>query len=404
MLQVKIIGIGPGNPELLTISAKKAIAECTVLIGDKRMLAAFATAEKKVYDTINTRQIVEIIKTLDEAKDLVGILVSGDLGFFSLTKTIADKLTNCKIERFCGISSLVYFAQAIKMSWDDAKIISMHGRNNNLVAAVFQNKKVFSLTGGENSANNLCLQLCAHGLGQVKVYVGEKLSYPDEKITIGTAEEISKLTFPSLSVMMLLNEEAKCIANRIHGLADDLFIRSKVPMTKQEVRSISLSKLLPAAEDNIFDIGAGTGSVSIELALQAKNGKVWAFEKNPLAVELLEKNKARFGVENLEIVAGEASEAIKNMPAPNCVFIGGSGGNLKSMLDTIYNKNPYARIVMNAITIETIAEISEYYRQNNDYEVEIVNVFVARSKKLGSYNLMMAQNPVYVVSAMKKEV
>lgn len=403
MLKVNIVGIGPGNPELLTAAARQAIAESNILIGDKRMLSSFADASKKTYDTIKTSAIVEIAAQADPEKDVLAVLVSGDVGFFSLAKTISGKLPDCECVRYCGISSLVYFASKLNMSWDDAKIVSMHGRRQNLVAAVAQNKKVFSLTGGEHSPQMLCSKLCDHGLGNVKVYVGENLSYPEEKLTEGTAEEISKLDFPSLSVMMILNDDASGFEPVVHGLADELFMRSKVPMTKQEVRSVSMSKLMPKATDIIYDIGAGTGSCSIELALLARQGKVWAFERNPVAVELLGKNKELFGVENLEVIAGEALENIKDMPAPDCVFVGGSGGDLCQMLDIIYAKNSSCRIVINAITVETLAEVAAYYKEHNDYTLEIVNVFVARGKHLGNYNLMMAQNPVYVMTALKKE-
>ena len=402
-LRVNIVGIGPGNPDLLTGEARQAIAASNILLGDKRMLSAFADSSKTVYDTIKTSAIAEVAAKADPAKDVLAVLVSGDVGFFSLAKTISGKLPDCDCVRYCGISSLVYFASKLQLSWDDAKIVSMHGRDQNLVAAVAQNKKVFSLTGGDHSPQALCKQLCEHGLGQVLVYVGENLSYPEEKITQGTAEEISALSFPSLSVMMLLNDEANCFEPTVHGLADDLFMRSKVPMTKQEVRSVSMSKLMPKATDVIYDIGAGTGSCSVELALIAKQGKVWAFERNPVAVELLGKNKELFGLTNLDVIAGEALENIKTMPAPDCVFVGGSGGDLCEMLDVIYAKNSKCRIVINAITVETLAQVAAYYKEHPDYSLEIVNVFVARSKKLGSYNLMMAQNPVYVMTALKKE-
>lgn len=402
-LRVNIVGIGPGNPDLLTGEARQAIAASNILLGDKRMLSAFADGSKTVYDTIKTSAIAEVAAKADPAKDVLAVLVSGDVGFFSLAKTISGKLPDCECVRYCGISSLVYFASKLQLSWDDAKIVSMHGRDQNLVAAVAQNKKVFSLTGGDHSPQALCKQLCEHGLGQVLVYVGENLSYPEEKITQGTAEEISALSFPSLSVMMLLNDEANCFEPTVHGLADDLFMRSKVPMTKQEVRSVSMSKLMPKATDVIYDIGAGTGSCSVELALIAKQGKVWAFERNPVAVELLGKNKELFGLTNLDVIAGEALENIKTMPAPDCVFVGGSGGDLCEMLDVIYAKNSKCRIVINAITVETLAQVAAYYKEHSDYSLEIVNVFVARSKKLGSYNLMMAQNPVYVMTALKKE-
>ena len=402
MLRVNIVGIGPGNPELLTGAAIKAIKESNILIGDKRMLAAFAEADKKIYDTIKTADIVEIAASANPEKDVLAVLVSGDVGFFSLAKTISGKLPDCECVRYCGISSLVYFAAKLQLSWDDAKIVSMHGRKQNLVAAVAENKKVFSLTGGEHTPQMLCAQLCEHGLDDVQVYVGENLSYPEEKITVGTAAEISKQNFPSLSVMMVINEHAAKYQPVVHGLADELFTRSKVPMTKQEVRSVSMSKLMPKATDKIYDIGAGTGSCSVELALLANKGQVWAFERNPEAVALIYKNKDLFGIENLEVIAGEALENIKNMPAPDCVFVGGSGGDLCEMLDIIYAKNSDCRVVINAITIETLAEVADYYKKHQDYSLEIVNVCVARSRKLGSYNLMMAQNPVYVMTALKK--
>ncbi len=401
MLRVNIIGIGPGNPKLLTGAAREAIEQSTVLIGDKRMLANFAS-DKRVYDTIKTAKICEICSEADPAKDIVSVLVSGDVGFFSLAKTISGKLPGCECIRYCGISSLVYFAQQLQMSWDDAKIVSMHGRRQNFIEAVAHNKKVFALTGGENSPRALCAKLCEFGMGGVQVYVGENLSYSDEKISCLTAAEGAEREFSSLSVMMIINGEARALTHNVHGLSDDLFTRSKVPMTKQEIRAVSISKLMPEETDVVYDIGAGTGSCSIELALQAKRGMVYAFERNPEAVDLIGKNKELFGVENLIVVAGEASEKLAEMPVPDCVFIGGSGGKLCKMLDAIYAKNANCRVVINAITVETLIEVVEYYKQHAEYALDIVNVFAARAKKLGAYNLMMSQNPVYIMTALKK--
>lgn len=165
-----------------------------------------------------------------------------------------------------------------------------------------------------------------------------------------------------------------------------------------------MSKLQPKSTDIIFDIGAGTGSCSIELARLAPLGKVYAFERNPEAIELLGKNRALFGITNMEIVAGEALEGIKSVAAvPNAVFVGGSGGDLCDMLDYIYSKNSACPVVVNAVTIETLAEVAAYYKDKKDYDLEIVNVCIARSRKLGSYNLMFGQNPVYVMTARKKD-
>lgn len=401
MLKVNVIGIGPGNPDLLTGEARNAIAESTILAGDKRMVAQFG-AGKKVYTTFRTNELAGIAAQADPGKDVLGILVSGDVGFFSLAQTITGKLPDCDVHRYCGISSLVYFAAKLQMSWNDAAIVSMHGRNQHLAAAVFEHAKVFSLTGGDNLPQVLCRQLCDTGLGYVTVCVGSNLSYENEQIVKGTAEEIAQGDFPSLSVMMILNDKAgQPLRQGVHGLDDTLFLRGKAPMTKQEVRAIFISKLQPRATDVIYDIGAGTGSCSVELALQAPLGSVYAFEQKEEALALLARNKEKFRCDNLYIVAGEASEHLAEAPVPDCVFIGGSGGRMGGMLDDIYGRNPACRVVINVIALETLCAVVEYYKAKPGYSLDIVNVSTAYNRKLGRYNLMMAQNPIYVITAVQ---
>lgn len=404
MLQVKVIGIGPGNPELLTGEAQKALATCTLLAGDKRMLSQLESSGKRLFPTIKTAELVEIAKAADPERDILGILVSGDVGFFSLAQTIAGKLPDCRVERYCGISSLVYFAAKLGLAWEDAKIISMHGRNQNLVRAVRENKKVFALTGGENSVARLCAELTAHGLGALQVYAGESLSYSEEKLSRGTAAELAGQTFSSLAVMFVLNPQpVQAFSTRVHGLDDSLFLRGKAPMTKQEVRSVSISKLNPARDAVLYDVGAGTGSCSVEMALQAPLGKVYALEQKEEALGLLAENKKLFGTENLEIVPGEASASIPALPAPDGAFIGGSSGNMAAILDLLYAKNPACRIVINVIALETLAAVISYYQQKAGYTLDVVQIFAAENKKLGRYNLMMAQNPIYVITAVAEE-
>lgn len=405
MLKVYVIGIGPGNPELLTGAARKAIADSTILAGDQRMVTQFSEGKKAVYPTIKLSELEAVAGKADPAADVLGILVSGDVGFFSLARTIAGKLPECEVQRFCGISSLVYFASRLQLSWDDAKIISMHGRQQNLIAAVLEHKKVFSLTGGENSPQALCQQLCEQGLGEVIVHVGSNLSYPEESIISGTAAEIARQEFPSLSVMMILNNAAGTVMRKtVHGLDDSLFLRGKAPMTKQEIRAISISKLQPKPTDVVYDIGAGTGSCSVELALQVPQGKLYAFEQKDEALALLALNKERFQCANMEIIAGEASEKLAQTPVPDCVFIGGSSGNMGKMLDEIYARNAVCRVVINVIALETLCTVVEYYKDKAEYALDVVQIASAYNKKLGRYNLMMAQNPIYIITALKKEV
>ena len=230
----------------------------------------------------------------------------------------------------------------------------------------------------------------------VAVSVGEELSYESERIITGTAAELSEMEFAPLCVMLFQNQEADC--TKTHGISDEEFVRAKVPMTKEEIRSVSLSKLRLAADSVIYDVGAGTGSVSIEMALQAEDGHVYAIEKKEEAADLIEENKHKFKVQHVTVVRGLAPDALDGLPAPTHAFIGGSSGNLKEILTCIFEKNPKARIVINAIVLETVAEAVSCIKGMKVEDVDIVSLSSARSKEVGPYHMMMGQNPVYVIS------
>ena len=397
-MEINIIGIGPGDMSQLTLAAQEAIMESSILIGDKRMVAPIYKVGKTVFYTTKPSEIKGLIHKLPPQSH-VAIVVSGDVGFFSLAACLKE-IPSCTIRRYPGISSLVYFAAALSISWQDAYIVSRHGRKQNLVAAVWSHAKVFCLTGGENSPDALCRELCAAGLGHVQVYVGERLSYEDERILQGRVDELQYETFAPLNVMFILNDRPQPLTTPVHGLDDGLFIRGKAPMTKQEIRAIALSKLRPNVTDTLYDIGAGTGSCTVELARQAPLGKVFAFEINDNALAILPQNIEKFGLTNVTIVAGNAADKLTpDLPIPQGVFIGGTKGKLDTILDRIYEKNPSCPIVLTAITIETLAAITAYYKDKKDYTLDIMQVSAAASKAVGPYHKMMGHNPVYIVTA-----
>ena len=173
-------------------------------------------------------------------------------------------------------------------------------------------------------------------------------------------------------------------------------------MTKEEIRSISISKLRLNKEAIIYDIGAGTGSVSVEMALQAIDGVVYAIEKKSEAVDLIEENKKKFGADNLVVIDGIAPEAMEQLPEPTHAFIGGSSGNLKDIMMLLLYKNPKVRIVINAITLETISEALHCVKNLEVAEVEVVQISISKSQTIGDYHMMMGQNPVYIISCTGK--
>lgn len=189
------------------------------------------------------------------------------------------------------------------------------------------------------------------------------------------------------------------MSNRItYGIKDDEFIRDEVPMTKEEVRIVSISKLELSEDSVMYDIGSGTGSVAIEAGLLSSAIKVFAIEVNPSAIKLIEENKKKFNAVNVEIIKGLAPEALTDLPVPTHAFIGGTKGNLKAILEALYKKNQQMRIVMNAVSLESISEMTSAIKEFQISDDEVAQISVNKSKKIGNYHLLQANNPVFVFS------
>jgi precorrin-6Y C5,15-methyltransferase (decarboxylating) len=286
-------------------------------------------------------------------------------------------------------------------SWDDAVFVSNHGRYVNIISLIRDNSKVCTLLGSGHDISDICKKLVYYGMDEVQVTIGEKLSYPSEKITSGKPEDFIDVEFHSLSVGFFRNNSPRK-AGVTAGIKDSEFIRAgeadhKVPMTKEEIRLISVSKLCLDKTSVIYDIGAGTGSVSVEMALLAGEGIVYSVEMKQEAVSLLEQNKKKFRVDNMEIISGEAPDVIRDLPAPTHVFIGGSSGRLRAIVDAVREKNPLARFVVTAVTLETVVELNELADEYED-SFEMIQISASRSRKLGAYHMLSAENPVYIAA------
>ena len=403
---ITLLGIGMGSEETLTIQGKKAAQAADLVIGAKRMADAIQEPGQAVVYEYRSDAIAEYIRNHPEYENIV-IALSGDVGFYSGARKLLTALSTSKwsteiqisdnVEVICGISSVVYFMSKIGLSWDDARITSAHGKNCNLISMISHNQKVFSILGTGTAVAELARKLVKYHMGEVLLYVGENLSYPDERIFVKKAEELTDYEGQPLSVVCAFHENGAA-ALSTHGIPDEEFIRGKAPMTKEEVRCVSLSKLRLTENSICYDVGAGTGSVSVEMALRADQGQVFAIEKKEEAALLLEENKQKFAADNLEIIKGEAPEALKDLPAPTHAFIGGSSGNLKEIVALLLEKNPGVRMVINCITLETISEALEVLKAYDFQEREVVQLAAARSKEIGRYHLMMGENPIYIIT------
>lgn len=393
--KISLVGIGMGAEKTLTLEGKKALNEAELLIGAKRMTEAVQKPGQMVLHEYRSEKIVEYIKEHPKYRT-VAIALSGDVGFYSGAKKLIDQLDG-NVEVICGISSVVYFMSKIGLSWDDAKIVSAHGRNCNLISLIRHNPKVFSILGTEDGVAVLASRLVYYGMGDVTLYVGENLSYENEKIFYDKAANLTEYRGDALSVVTACNEKATPMS-AVHGISDGEFLRGKAPMTKEEVRTVSLSKLRLSEDSVCYDVGAGTGSVSVEMALRAWMGQVYAIEKKEDALALLKENKKKFAVDNLAIIPGVAPEAMTELPAPTHAFIGGSSGNMQDIINLLLEKNPKVRIVINCITLETVTEAMNAIRDFGLEDVDIVQLAAARSKSIGHYHMMMGENPIYIIS------
>ncbi len=394
---VTILGIGPGGERELTGRARDALRRCDAVIGAKNVWKTLSI-QKPRYDAYLPEDVRALLAEHPEIRR-AAIVMRGDIGFYSGAGKLDETLRDFTVSRIPGIPSPVYFASALGIGWENVRLMSLHGRNANIVRAVDTNRKVMALTGGENTVSAVCGKLCEFGFGALPVTVGERLSFPEETITRLTAEEARSRTFDTLSILLIENENA--VSRVRHGIADEEFSRGNAPMTKSEVRSLSLAALALTSDAVVYDIGAGTGSVSIECALAAYDGQVFAIEREQDACELIRANKRKFHTDNVCIVEGTAPEAMASLPAPTHAFIGGSSGNLKEILSLLLEKNPQVRIVINTVTMETQAEAAACAGALG-LEMEMRLVSAARARKAGRYHMMCAQNPVSVF-VMRRE-
>lgn len=403
--KVTLLGIGMGSPKTLTLSGQEAVRNADLIVGAKRMVDAVRFVGQDFLYEYRSKEIAEYLKAHPEYTKVV-VALSGDVGFYSGAKKLAE-LLGSDTEMICGISSVVYFMSKIGLSWDDAKIVSAHGKSCNLVSLIRMNRKVFSILGTGDGVRKLAEKLTFYGMGDVILHVGENLSYDNEKILAKPARELVSYEGDPLSVICAYNLGAEPEL-ATHGIPDEEFIRGKAPMTKTEVRTVSLSKLRLPKDAICYDIGAGTGSVSVEMALRASEGAVYAIEKKEDALALLHENKKKFALDHMYIVPGTAPEALEELPVPTHAFIGGSSGNMKEIVELLLNKNPQVRIVINCITLETVGEALACIRGLEKQEIyecesEVVQLCASRSKNIGRYHMMMGENPIYIITVQAHE-
>lgn len=395
-MNVTLIGMGSGQPENLTLQGLAALRQADLILGARRLLAVLpAGCTENRAAAYRPDEVAELLQ-ISGAENAV-LVYSGDTGFYSGASSMMEKLEALGVRArvLPGLSSIQLLAAALGRPWQGWNLVSAHGRTCDPVAECMQGRPTFFLTGGSEDPATLCAQLAAEGFGDVQAVVGQCLGTPEEKLFRGSVKELAAGRFNSLSVLLV--EAAEVLPRRAPGLPDEAFERGNVPMTKQEVRAAVLAKLAVRPEDILWDVGAGTGSVSVELALAAPRGRVYAVECRPEGCALIKANREKFRTRNLVLVEGLAPAALSDLPAPDAVFIGGSKGSLAAIVDAALDKNPDARICVSAIALETLsAAVAALTAKGRT--VQVSQIAVSRAKAVGGLHLMMAQNPIYLIT------
>lgn len=397
-----IVGIGPGSPDLISVKALKIIKESDILIGGKRNLSQFKVYHKTEFEVGNNldKMILFIEEHLEESK--ICVLASGDPYLFGIANYITSHLKRVKIETVCGISSIQYLAAKVGIGLDKLYLTSVHGKSENLDTILNDYKYIGLFTAKEPEL--VLKKLLKAGFGKCTVIVGENLSYENEKITKGTIEKLSKNTFSDLTIMILENTADVYWKYCTGGITEDLFIRGNVPMTKEEIRAVSIAKLRLKPDSIVLDIGAGTGSVTVECALQIPKGQVIAFERKKEALELIRQNCSKFQLSNVTVIEGDIANTLKENCYCDRAFIGGSGGKMDSILKLLSEENPNLKVVINTITLESVMEAMEGLKKYGFEKVECVTVNISKSHMVGTKYMMMAQNPITIISGEKGEL
>ena len=397
---ITLIGMGSGTPESLTAQGLAALQNAGLILGAKRLLEQLPQGctehRKALYQPEDVLAALAADPEVDAA-----LVYSGDTGFYSGAARLLPMLRafgiSCRV--LPGLSSVQLLAAAVGRSWQEWKLVSAHGCACDPVAECMMNRSVFFLTGGTETPASLCQKLTDAGMGEAHGVVGENLGTEAEAIRYGSAAELAGQSFAPLSVLLVENFDLPQL--RAPGFPDESFIRSEVPMTKQEVRAAALAKLAVQPGDTLWDVGAGTGSVSVELALAAPRGHVYAVECDPEACGLIRQNRERFHACNLTLVEGRAPAALADLPAPDAVFIGGTKGGMEAVVDTVLARNPNARICISAIALETLSAAVAALTAHG-LAAEVTQIAVSRTRPAGRLHLLMANNPIFLITGERK--
>ncbi len=401
---VLIVGIGDDGPASLSSSALAAVRTADLLCGGARHLSHFpGHPGEQLSIKGGLGPLVNRIRDARASGQRVVVLSSGDPGLFGIGALLGEQLGRDAIRVLPSVSSVALAFARLGEPWQDAVILSAHGRPlANILGPACAAARIAVLTDEVNTPAAVARALLGCGMEDARAAVGEHLGGERERVVRAPLSEIAAGAFAALNVLVVLREPAAVRWGRpLVGLPDTAFAHTRGMITKSEVRAVSVSRLALHDAHVLWDVGAGSGSVAIESASLLARGQVFAVERDPDQLVHLRANLRRFHAGNLQVIAGEAPRALGDLPDPDRVFIGGTGGKLIDILCLLRERlTPGGRIVVNLATLEHLSDTLAWLRVAG-WPAEIAQVAVSRGAPVAGNTRLEALNPVFVVGAVR---
>ncbi|HUY33802.1 MAG TPA: precorrin-6y C5,15-methyltransferase (decarboxylating) subunit CbiE [Pirellulales bacterium] len=390
---VIVVGIGDNGADSLSREALRRVAEAELLVGGERHLAYFSDHPAEKF-TIRDN-LKELAAKLQAETRRVVVLASGDPLFHGIAGYLANKIGRDRLEVLANISSMQLAFARIKESWHDAALVSCHAKPiEDAIDVIRDAKKVGIFTDDENTPSRIARELLKAGVGGFRAYVCENLGGGDERLSVCNLEDLVDRSFGSLNVLVLVKRaDAPLLARRdwTFGIPEEAFYQRqplKGLITKTEVRVLSLVKLRIRPGHVVWDVGAGSGSVAIEAALLG--AKVWAVEKNKEDCDIIRRNVEKFDARGVTVVHGLAPAALVELPTPDAVFVGGTGGEMEEILRLGRERLvPGGRLVVNAATLENLGQAGTD---------DVTLVQISRTRPILDLHRFEALNPVFIIA------
>ncbi|MBA2881555.1 precorrin-6Y C5,15-methyltransferase (decarboxylating) [Desulfosalsimonas propionicica] len=401
--RIHTVGMGMGRADL-SQRHMEVIENADFLVGTERHLNWFAhhRAKKRKIDSPMSGVLADIETFVQSGT--VAVLASGDPLFYGIGTTLIRHFGGDAVTVYPNISSMAAAFGRINRSWQEAAAVSMHARDGRrvLLQALAAAKPVFVLTDPENSPDRVAQMVLQDFSGDVDIWVAERMGHQDECIHNPDISQAAGQTWRTPNCVILVPKPASRPGPALFpGLPEDSYAHKQGMITKAEIRAVVFSKLCPQPGDVFWDLGAASGSVAIEAAFFMSVGRIFAVEKNPERAANIRTNAEKFAPNRVAVVEDDISEAIKNLPDPDRIFVGGGGKDLEAiLLEACPRLASKGRIVINVVVLENLGTCLAVLK-NLGLAAEVVQVQISRSSQMAAGMRMAAHNPVFVVTGEK---